>query len=105
MYQEFAIKTFRIYLSLTMITCLVKMSSVFFQAIGKPVNAMITSLVRDIICFTPLALILPAVLENAESGSGINGILYAAPISDIVALVVILCLTIPFFCKIKKQEL
>jgi Na+-driven multidrug efflux pump len=65
---------------------------------------MITSLVRDILCFTPLALILPAVLENADPGSGINGVLFAAPISDIVALVVILDLTVPFFKKIKHQE-
>ena len=104
LYQEFAVKTFRIYLSLTMITCLVKMTAVFFQAIGKPINAMIVSLVRDILCFTPLALILPSVLEKAEPGSGINGILYAAPISDVIALVVILALTIPFFRKIKAQE-
>ena len=104
LYQEFAIKTFRIYLSLTMITCLVKMTAVFFQSIGKSLNAMITSLVRDIICFTPLALILPAVLENANPGSGINGVLFAAPISDIVALAVILVLTVPFFKKIKHQE-
>ena len=102
LYQEFAQKTFRIYLSLTMITCMVKMSAVFFQSIGKSFHAVVASLVRDILCFTPLVLILPAVLENANPGSGINGILYAAPISDLVALVAILCLTIPFFRKLKK---
>ena len=104
LYQEFAVKTFRIYLSLTMITCLVKMTAVFFQSIGKSSYAMIASLVRDILCFTPLALILPAVLENRAPGSGINGILYAAPISDVVALAVILALTVSFFRNVKKQE-
>ena len=104
LYHEFAVKTFRIYLSLTMVTCLVKMSAIFFQSIGKSMNAVIASLVRDIVCFTPLALLLPALLEKLEPGSGINGILYAAPISDAVALVVILCLTIPFFKKSKKQQ-
>ena len=102
LYQEFAVKTFRIYLSLTVITCLVKMSAVFFQSINKPVHAVIASLVRDIVCFTPLAFILPAVLEGAEQGSGIDGILYAAPISDLVALVAVLLLTIPFFRKISN---
>ena len=105
LYQEFAVKTFRIYLSLTVITCLVKMTSVFFQAIGKPVNAMIASLVRDVICFTPLALLLPAILERSEQGSGINGILYAAPISDLGALAVILILTVPFLRDLKRKEL
>ena len=101
LYQEFAIKTFRIYLSMTVITCLVKMSAVFFQSISKPIHAVIASLIRDIVCFTPLAFLLPAMLENAEAGSGINGILYAAPISDLVSLVAVLALTIPFFRKIK----
>ena len=103
LYQEFAVKTFRIYLSLTMVTCLVKMSAIFFQSIGKSANAMIASLVRDIVCFTPLALILPAILEKANPGSGINGILYAAPISDLVALIAILRLTIPFFKKLEQE--
>ena len=104
LYQEFAVKTFRIYLSLTVITCLVKMTAVFFQSIGKSVHAVVASLIRDIVCFTPLALLLPAILEKNTAGSGINGILFAAPISDIVAVIVILCLTIPFFRELKKAE-
>ena len=104
LYQEFAIKTFRIYLSLTMITCLVKMTAIFFQSIGKSVRAVVASLVRDILCFTPLVLILPAMLESNESGSGILGVLYAAPISDVVAVCVILALTVSFFRQVKKQE-
>ena len=61
------------------------------------------SVIRDIVCFTPLAIILPSVLEGAEVGTGINGILYAAPISDLVAIVVILILTISFFRKLNKE--
>lgn len=104
LYQEFAIKTFRIYLSLTAITCLVKMTAVFFQSIGKSVHAVIASLIRDIICFTPLAIILPYLLEKNNQGSGINGILYAAPISDLVAVIVILCLTVSFFRGLGKEK-
>lgn len=105
LYQEFAVKTFRIYLSLTMITCLVKMTAVFFQSIGKSIHAVVASLIRDIVCFTPLALILPAILEKNTPGSGINGILYAAPLSDIVAIFVILGLTIPFFKNLKEKDM
>ena len=104
LYQEFAIKTFRIYLSLMSITCLVKMTAVFFQSIGKSVRAVVASLIRDIVCFTPLALFLPRFLESAEAGNGINGILFAAPMADMVAVVVILCLTVPFFRGLKKEE-
>lgn len=103
LYQEFAIKTFRIYLSLMTITCLVKMTAVFFQSIGKSVHAVVASLIRDIVCFTPVAIILPGILEAKTAGSGIDGILYAAPIADLVALVVILGLTISFFRSLSKE--
>lgn len=102
LYQEFAVATFRIYLSLTIITCLVKLTSIFFQAIGKPIQAVLASLVRDIVCFTPIAIILPMILEGKEAGSGIRGILYAAPIADVVSLFVVIALSVSFFRNIKK---
>lgn len=101
-YRAFAVLTFRIYLSLTVITCVVKLSAIFFQAIGKPFHSVMASLVRDILCFTPLALLLPVLLERKTPGTGIYGILVAAPIADLVSIVVVLCLTVPFFRKLKK---
>ena len=103
LYQEFAEKTFRIYLSLMTITCLVKMTAVFFQSIGKSVRAVVASLIRDIVCFTPLAILLPYILEKTEAGAGINGILFAAPVADAIAILVILALTIPFFKKLEHE--
>lgn len=97
LYQEFAVKTFRIYLSLVSVTCLIKMTALFFQSIGKSAGAVISSLVRDIVCFIPLAILLPSLLESNTPGTGIDGILYAAPLSDLVAIVVILILTVSFF--------
>ena len=102
LYQEFAVKTFRIYLSLTTVTCIVKMTGIFFQSIGKSMYAFITSLIRDILCFTPLALLLPRLMEKDTAGTGIYGILYAAPISDLVSILVILVLTVRFFKSMKK---
>ena len=103
LYMEFAEKTFRIYLSLVTVTCLVKMTTVFFQSIGKSVQAVVTSLIRDIACFTPLAIFLSAALERQEAGAGINGILFAAPLADIVAAVVILCLSVSFFRTLGRE--
>lgn len=97
LYEEFAVKAFRIYLMLTVATALVKLSSIFFQAIGKPVQAVVASLARDIVCFTPLAIFLPRMMEGNAAGSGIDGILYAAPIADVISLAVILVLTVHFF--------
>ena len=104
LYMEFATKTFRIYLSLVTVTCLVKMTTVFFQSIGKSVQAVVTSLIRDIVCFTSLAIFISAALERQKAGTGINGILFAAPIADAVAAVVILCLSVSFFRKLGRTK-
>lgn len=103
LYMDFAVKTFRIYLSMSVITCLTKLTSVFFQAIGKSIQAMITSIIRDMICFVSLTLVLCRMLEAQKPGSGIFGILFAAPLSDIVAGVVVLVLTVSFFRSLKKE--
>lgn len=94
-YSVFAEKTFRIFLSLITFTCTIKMTSIFFQAAGKPVHAVISSMVRDIVCFIPLILILPKKF-------GIDGILYAAPIADFIAMIVAIALTVAFFKSLKK---
>ena len=97
LYLEFAKKTFRIFLSCVTFTCFIKMSAIFFQAVGKPISAMISSLIRDIAIFIPLAIILPMYL-------GLDGILYASPIADAVSMVVAVLLTVKFFKELKKQE-
>lgn len=95
-YWDFARKTFRIFLSLVTFTCIIKVSSIFFQAVGKPVFAVLTSLIRDIICFVPLVCIMPVFL-------GIDGILFAAPIADTIAILVTAALTVIFFVGVKKK--
>ena len=95
-YWLFAEKTFRIFLSLTTFTCIVKVSSIFFQAAGKPVRAVVASMVRDILCFIPLILILPRFF-------GIEGILYAAPAADLLAMLVSGALMIGYFPQLGKD--
>ena len=104
LYNEFAFKTFKIYLALMTITCLVKMTAVFFQSIGKSIRAVLASLIRDIVCFTPVVLILSTILETKTTGSGINGILYAAPIADFISIFVILILTFTFLKDLNKLD-
>lgn len=96
-YWIFAEKTFRIFLSLVTFTCTIKMTSIFFQAVGKPVQAVVSSMIRDIICFIPLILILPRFF-------GIEGILFAAPIADFIAMIVAAALTAAFFRTIKTSR-
>ena len=89
-YWEFGVKTLRIFLSLISISCIIKMNSIFFQAVGKPIHALVASMIRDVLCFVPLILILPAFFPDVEI------ILYAAPISDVIAMVVTAVLSISF---------
>ncbi len=95
MYWEFGAKTFRIFLMFIAFTLVVKMSSIFFQAVGKPVFAVIASLIRDIVCFVPLVCTLPLAM-------GIDGILWAAPIADAAAILVTVALTVAFFARNNK---
>lgn len=93
-YWEFGVKVFRIFLMLVTFTCTIKMTSIFFQAAGRPVFAIIASLIRDIVCFISLICVLPIFY-------GIEGILWAAPCADFVAMIVAAALTVVFFNGLK----
>ena len=95
-YWIFAEKTFRIFLSLVTFTCTIKMTSIFFQAVGKPAQAVVSSMIRDIICFIPLILILPKFF-------GIEGILFAAPIADFIGMIVATVLTALFLKSLQEK--
>ncbi len=97
LYMDFAVKSFRIFLSMCMASCFIKISSIFFQSIGKAVHAMVASVIRDMLCFVTFTVTLCTLLERKEAGAGIYGILLAAPLSDLVAGIVITILTIAFF--------
>ncbi len=101
LYMEFATLTFRLFLMLVTLTCLIKMTSIFFQAVGEPLKAAIVSLTRDIIFFVPLVIILPKYF-------GIKGCLIASPIADILGILVTVILITKFFkgldVKVAKQE-
>lgn len=97
LYMEFAIKTFRIFLFFIIFTCVIKISSIFFQAVGNPIKASIISLSRDIVLFVPLVIILPIFM-------GIDGILYAAPIADLVGIIITIILLTLFFKNLGNEN-
>lgn len=96
-YMEFAVKTFRIFLMFVTFTCCIKVISIFFQAVGNPVKAAVVSLSRDIIFFVPLVIILPRFM-------GIDGALWAAPLSDFIGIAISILLLIFFFRKLNRIE-
>lgn len=97
LYMEFAVMTFRIYLAFVLFTCMIKLASIFFQAVGAPWKAILISLSRDIVCFVPLALCLPSKM-------GIQGVLWAAPIADAIGFFLTVILLVLFFRKLGRMQ-
>ena len=97
-YWKFGERTMRVFLSLVSISCVIKMNSIFFQAVGKPSYAVVSSTVRDVGFFVPLMLILPSISPDVEL------LLYAAPISDLIAMGITACLSVAFLRSLKRAE-
>ena len=95
-YWVFAEKTLRIFMVLMSVSCLVKMNSIFFQAVGKPIYAIVASTIRDMVCFVPLILILPMINPDVEM------ILYASPLADFLALLVTAVLAVSFIRSLNR---
>ncbi len=79
-YFDFAILCLRIYLSLILFTCAQKVCAIFLQSIGKAKAAAPLSILRDVLLIV-FSLLIPAAL-------GVTGIFWAAPIADILAILV-----------------
>ena len=97
-YWEFGEMALRIFLSLIMVSCLIKTNSIFFQAAGKPFRAVAASTIRDVFLFIPLILVLPLLFPSVET------ILFAAPISDLCAAVIIAILSVTFVRSLSKDR-
>lgn len=98
LYNEFAVLSFRIYLSGIILTCLQKSTSIFLQSLGKPVLSMVLSMLRDFILLVPLSLLLPNLF-------GLTGVLYSGPIADVISFIVVIFLLRKITRKIKENKI
>ena len=98
LYFEFAIKAMRIFLSMIIAVGIQFVSSNFFASIGQPLKGVALSFSRQILFVIPLMLILPLFM-------GIDGILFAGPISDILACLIAIMFIVIEFKKIKNLKL
>lgn len=96
-YFQFGTSYFRVFLFFTWLNFLQPITSTFFTSIGKPVKGIFLSLTRQILFLLPLLLILPLF-------AGIDGILYAGPISDFMAAAVTVIMAAFEFKDMKKLE-
>lgn len=80
-YTEFAVRAFRIYLSMVVFACVNKAAFIFLQAMGKAAASTMLSMVREIVFGVGFALLLPRFY-------GLDGVLYSMPASDILTFVI-----------------
>lgn len=97
LYNEFAVMAFRIYLCTIMLCCIQKATSIFLQALGKPVLSTVLSLLRELVLSVPLTLILPRFF-------GVTGTLYSAPVADIVSFFVVFGIMTYIFRHLSTDE-
>lgn len=97
LYNEFAVKAFRIFLMLCPFTGFQTVIAVYLQAVGKPVMSALLSLARQIIFFIPAALLLPLAL-------GVEGVLWTGPVADGLAFLMSLALLLYERHHLKKSH-
>ena len=97
LYNEFAVKAFRIFLMLCPLTGFQTVIAVYLQAVGKPVMSALLSLARQIIFFVPAALLLPLTL-------GVEGVLWTGPVADGLAFLMSLALLLYERHHLKKSH-
>ncbi len=101
LYFEFGVRFFRIYLMLTALNFIQPITTTFFTSIGKPGKGAFLSLSRQIIYLIPLLVTLPIIFE-------INGILYAGPIADLLAIIttsIMITLEFKSMSKLEKSSI
>lgn len=94
LYYEFATRFFRIFFLLIALFGLQSSVAGFFSSQGKVKQSITISLVRQVLFFPPLLVLLPKYM-------GLDGVLWAGPISDFAMAVVAGTL---FIREIKKLE-
>lgn len=98
LYEEFAVKCFRIYMLCSFLGGVQLCAGSFFQSIGRPVLATIISLGKQVIFYIPVLLLLPKLL-------GLTGLLWAGPIAEIAAFIMAIILMMRETKRMGKERI
>ena len=96
LYSTFAVSCLRIYLSLVTCTCLQKACAMFLQSIGHAKAAVPLSVLRDLLLIA-LAVLMPMRM-------GIMGILWSAPVADLVAIVITAAVVTRVWKQLRQKD-
>lgn len=80
-YVAFALKAFRIFLSMVILACVNKAAFIFIQALGRPWLSTFLSMMREVVFGVLLPIVLPVFF-------GLDGILYSMPVADILTFAI-----------------
>ncbi|WP_338966657.1 MATE family efflux transporter [Fusobacterium nucleatum] len=95
LYFEFAIKYTRIFLAFISLNSIQISIATFFPSIGKAIKGATVSLTKQLIVLFPLLLTLPRFF-------GVEGVIYATPLTDLVAFTVAIIFLINEFKYMPK---
>lgn len=97
LYFQFAERYMRVYMALMIVNGIQPVSGTFFTSIGKAFKGAFIAMTRQLLFLLPLIIILPRIF-------GIDGIMYAGPIADGIALIVTIISVSLEIKKIKKLK-
>lgn len=97
LYFQFAERYMRVYMALMIVNGIQPVSGTFFTSIGKAFKGAFIAMTRQLLFLLPLIIILPGIF-------GIDGIMYAGPIADGIALIVTIIFVSLEIKKIKKLK-
>lgn len=97
LYYEYAVRYMRTFLFFVFLNGVQICSATFFPSIGKAGKGAILSFSKQIVFLVPLLLILPRFF-------GIDGIMYAQPITDLLSFLLAVAFLIDEFRKMPKED-
>ena len=97
-YTGFAVRSFRVYLSMPVLACLNKATFIFLQAMGKALASTVLSMVREVVFGVGFALVLPLFF-------GLDGVLYSMPASDLLTAVISTVLIACTYRELSHREI
>lgn len=95
-FTTFAMKAFRVYLCMVILACVNKACFIFLQPMGKAAASTALSMIREVVFGVGFALVLPLFW-------GLDGVLYAMPVSDVLTFIVAAFLIVRTYQELKRS--
>lgn len=97
LYNKFAVMCCQNMTKMIFVIGIPMVAGVYFQAVGKPMQAVVLSLSRQVLFTMPLMVILPLLW-------GVEGIMYAYPVADCFSIILATILLLGEMRRLKRLE-